>query len=120
MKSPMVTSAHGAHSVLHVQAGSAGKMVGSQLLPLLSHVSVRCVQVPSEVVQTPSPCATQVPAQTPSPAPIDVSQSVSTLHAFPTLPAVQNRQSPLPLRTSQLLPSSRPREHTPVSQSPSA
>src|SRR5262249_49019412 len=120
MKSPMVTSAHGPHEVLHVQAGSAGKMLGSQLVPSLSQVSVRCVQTPAEVEHTPSPCGTQVPSHTPSPAPSEVSQSVFTAQDAPTVPDVQKAQSPSPLRTSHVLPSSRPPEQMPESQSPSA
>src|SRR5262249_61328589 len=90
--------------------------IGSQP-GVLSQVSPRCVQVPSEVEQTPSPCATHVPAQVPSPAPTEVSQSVFTVQAAPTVPAVQKEQSASPLRTSHALPSTRPPEHTPESQS---
>src|SRR6266481_1754141 len=120
MKSPMVTSAHGAHSVLHVHAGSAGKVFGSQFWPSLSQLSVRTVHTPADVVHTPSggEACWQVPSHTPSPAPSDVSQSTFTMHTLPTFPPVQNLQSASPLFTLQLLVSSNPPEHAPVSQLP--
>src|SRR5262249_8827654 len=119
MKSPMVTSAHGAHKVLHVHAGLAGKVLGLQLAPSASHASLRAKQVPAVVVHVPSPCATQVPiVQVPSPAPGVVSQSEFIVHRLPTRPAEHSAQSLLPLRTLQELLSSRPPMQMPLSQSP--
>src|SRR5262249_17162712 len=109
MKSPMVTSAHGAQEVLHVHAALAGNVLGSQLAPLASHASLRAEHVPGALVHVPSPCATQVPiVHVPSPAPGVVSQSVSIVHRLPIRPAEHSAQSLLPLRTLQELLSSRP------------